>query len=129
MLLELALSAALLGALTIVSLQMLAALSAQRRAAEQRAVATQEAANLVERVSALPWSEVTPQRVAEMRMSPAAQETLEGATLTLSATEEDGPPAAKHVRVEIDWDGAGPRVNPPVQLHTWLYEAAREGAR
>jgi hypothetical protein len=126
MLLELALSMALLGALTVVSLQMLAALSAQRRAAEQRAIATQEAANLIERVSALPWSEVTPERVAEMRMTPATQHTLDGATANVSVTTEAGPAAAKHVRVEIGWDDASPRAGAPVRLHAWLFETRGE---
>jgi hypothetical protein len=126
MLLELALSAALLGALIVVSLQLLAALSAQRRTAERQAIAMQEAANLLERVSALPWREVTPERLADVRMSQGAQQALSGATATLSVTPENGKPAAKHVRVEIGWDDAAPRVDAPVRLHAWLYGTARE---
>ena len=57
--LELAVAGALIGALLVVCLQLLAATAAGRRAADQQQCAILELDNVMERVVARPWAELT----------------------------------------------------------------------
>ena len=73
MMLELIAACGLMATLLLVSLNLVALTAAERRTIERRVVAQQEAANLIERVAALPWGEITDERLATFKLSPGAQ--------------------------------------------------------
>ena len=126
-LLEVVVAFGLMAVLVTICLQMLAVNAAARRAVERRAVALQEAANMLERVSALSWEQITAQRVAEFELSPSVRDILPGATARLSveASGDAGPPA-KQVRVEISWTNSVGETEAPVQLSSWTYARGKE---
>jgi len=112
--------------LVAVCAQMFATIGVERRAAEKRTLALQEAANVVEQISSLPWDEINETRLATIVMSPSAQETLVGGTVKINLEPVAGLPMAKHVRVEIGWPNGLPGTAAPVQLDYWAY--ASKGA-
>lgn len=121
MLMETMAGAAVLAVLITICLQMFASLSISRRAAERRAMALQEAANTIERVSALSWDEITSEKLATMTMTPSVQELLVGGALKLTLRPVETAPPAKQVQVEITWRNDTGGTDAPVRLNYWFY--------
>ena len=117
------------GAMTVVlvtmCVQMLTLTTVQRRAAERRTIALEEAANLVESVGALSWGEITPERVAQFRISEAAQEILAGGTLKIAIEPSTSGPPAKLVRLEIVWPSGADGRDASVHLSSWVFSHAK----
>ncbi len=126
-LIEIAVAAALLAVLIGVSAQMVVATNAQRPALEKRAIALQQAANIIERVTAWPWQDITAERLASVKLAPSVTELLPGAALKLSVEPAVDAPPGKHVRVEISWTNAAGGTDSPVRLNYWAY--ARPGEK
>jgi hypothetical protein len=129
-LLEIIAAFGLMAVLVAVCLQMLSVTALARRAVERRAVALQEATNLLERVSTLPWSDITAERLSKFDVAPSVREILPGvaARLAVEATGDAGPPA-KQIRVEITWSNAAGDTDAPLCLCAWTYAPATEAAR
>ena len=121
MLMETMAGAAILAVLITVCLQMFASVSVSRRASERRAMALQEAANTIERISALPWDQITIENLTAMKLAPSAQEHLAGATLKLLLRPIETIPFAKQVQVEITWQNDAGGMDAPVRLNYWFY--------
>ena len=94
-LLELITAGALLGVILTTCLQMTGAAAGQRRAVRQRQAADLELANVLERLAARPWSELTPERAARERLSPAAAALLPEAELHAAVAAVPGMPAGE----------------------------------
>lgn len=144
---ELLVAGVLLVALTAVCVQMLAVLAGHRRAVEQEQTAIREAANLMERLAAVPWDELTPEGVRDVRLSEEARRALPGGELEISVTsskfgeplagervagdrvagvERSEPPVAqvpgaKRILVSIRWQDRTGRFVRPVRLAAWRY--------
>lgn len=96
-----------------------------RLAAARHNWALTEASNCLERLSAAPWDDLTPQRAAAEALSPSAREVL-GPTATMVTKIEDiaAEPASRKIDVEIHWTNDG-RPAPGVRLTTWRYRLPR----
>lgn len=125
--LEVVVGCGLLAVLLALAVQLLSVTALQRRHTERRAIALEQAANVVERVSAVPYAEITPERLAAIELSPEVRQILPGGTARLFVDDEAGDVPAKRVRVEIQWTGAGGRTEAPARLTYWFYPPA-EGA-
>lgn len=126
-LLELAVAGILLGTLLTVCLQMVGATAARRRAVEDRQTAMLEAGNVMERLAARPWDELTPEAVAEIELSSEARESLLEGRLEVDVTR-GGPdePDAKRVAVLVRWNDRSGKPQRPVRLVAWRYRRAGE---
>jgi Tfp pilus assembly protein PilV len=105
--------------------QLLAALASHRRESERRLAAIHEAANQMERLAVLPWSELTPEATAAWKLSQEAADALPAGELTVSISDAElpveAPPAARRVEVEVAWrNSAGPMVD-PVRVVAWRF--------
>ena len=125
--LEVIVGCGLLAVLLAVCVQLLSVEALERRNYERRAIALQEAANIIERVSAMPFEEITPQRLGDIQLSPEVEQILPGGAAQLFVEEEKGKVPSKRVRVEIKWGTAG-RTEAPVRLTYWAYTQP-EGAK
>jgi hypothetical protein len=125
-LLELTASSVILAGCLLVTLSALDALGAQRRAAAHRDLALAEAANIVERLSALPEAELTVEHVAGVALSEAANR-LPGGQLKIDLTDAATQPPSRKLHVEVHYLLEGGQPAAPVRLTTWLYRA--EGAQ
>ena len=120
-LIEVIVAAGLLVVLLGFCVQLLALTALERRATERRAIALQEAANLMEQTSTLPYEELTSEKLSQLGVSEEVAEILPGAKATLAVEDEAGEVAAKRVQVALEWQGRGKRTEPPVQLVYWAY--------
>jgi hypothetical protein len=124
-LLECVVALTLLGAALTLGVQALGWSAAQRRLAQQRHVAMQEAANCLEQVRQLPWSELNHQRLAQLKLSAEAQRQLASAELRVTS-ETAGEQHAIKVRVEIQWLSRAGGTPWQVSLVTWRYNTEKD---
>jgi type II secretory pathway pseudopilin PulG len=120
-LLELVAAAALLATILVVCLQLLAATTLQRRAADQRQLALMEVENTLERLTARPWNELTPQTAAG-QLSPNLRGRLPGAELKVEVTTSPAEPLAKRIAVSIRWKDHSGQFTKPVTIVTWRWK-------
>jgi hypothetical protein len=94
----------------------------QRRAADHRQRAVQEAANVMERITAYPYDEITPERARELALSPSARQSLPHAELAVAVGDEQpgASRAAKRISVRLRWHGRSGEWESPVRLTTWV---------
>jgi Tfp pilus assembly protein PilX len=124
LLLEMLAAAVLVMTLVVVSTQMIEASAHQRLALRHRQAAMEEAANLLERIAARPWSQLTPAAVAHERLSDDARQALPGGALSIELRPEGGPPAARQVLVTVAWREAPGREPLAVRLAAWRFQDA-----
>jgi prepilin-type N-terminal cleavage/methylation domain-containing protein len=119
-LIELVVAAALLATVLVVCLQLLAATALQRRAANQRQLALQEVENTIERLTAKPWNELTPQTTVQL---PAAvRSRLPGAELKVEVATAPAEPSAKRIAVSLRWKDHSGQFTKPVAIVTWRWK-------
>jgi Tfp pilus assembly protein PilV len=102
-------------------------LAAERRGAERRERATQEAANLMERLADRPWDELTPESARSLTLSEPAQAVLRDGTLEVAVASIAGPPSAKKITILVRWGDRDGGKAAPVRLVAWVHR--REGGR
>ena len=73
---EMAMASVMVMIAMTLTVKVLGYAGAQRRAAEHRQRAVQETANVLERITAYPYDEITPERARQLSLSPAAQQSL-----------------------------------------------------
>ena len=127
LLLETTVAIVILAAAIVAVAHTMAVLSVQRQSAERQSLATQEAANLMERIYVLPASEITPKKVAELKLSPTCRERLPEATLDIAVESLGAEPPAKRISIEIEWTGHGGVRCQPVRVTAWKH-AKKEAA-
>jgi uncharacterized protein (DUF58 family) len=118
---EVIVGCALVAVLLALCVQLLSVTALERRGVERRAIALEQAANLIERVSAMPFEQITPQRLGEIKLAEEVEAILPKAAVTWSVADEPGDVPAKRVRVEIAWTGLGGRAESPARLTYWAY--------
>jgi len=125
---EVIVSVGLVAVLLAVTVQTLSLMAVQRRNLDRRAIALQEAANLVERVSLLGYDKLSEETLSRIELAPEVQKVLPGVESSIQLAAEPGEVPGKRVRVEITWNGKAGR-EPPVQLTHWFWQGAGGGAR
>jgi type II secretory pathway pseudopilin PulG len=120
-------------ALIGICVQMLASASRQRRSAERRAVALQEAENVIESIGALDWEEVIPERLAQYQLSDGGQAALVHGQLRVVVEPGERNPPSKLIRVKVSWPGLGSGETTSddalsVRLSTWAFPRTKVAA-
>ena len=111
----------ILGVATTAVVHMVSTIAMQRRFADRQTLGAEEAANLMEEIFAMPWSEITDEKLAELSLSETLQRLGGNPALTVSARHQPGPPASREIRISIDWAEPGGERSKPVQLIAWRY--------
>jgi hypothetical protein len=119
---ELAMAAVMMTIAMSLTVKVLGHAGYQRRSAEQRQRAIVEVANAMERITADPFDEVTPERARRLSISPESAGSLPGAELTVEVNEERPAPgrSAKRIAVRLRWKGRSGEWEAPVRLTTWI---------
>ncbi len=104
--------------------QLVATSTAQLRQQDERTIAVQEAANVMDQVLHTPWDEFGQGGATSPRLSPAVQQQLPNSQLQVTASDPEGRPVARRVVVQISW--AGPVADSPqhVRLVSWAFAPA-----
>jgi hypothetical protein len=103
-------------------LQILAIAASQRRTTEVRRLALQEVANQAEHIALLPWGELTDDQLAGRKPSDELLAAAPTATLKVTQVEEAGPPAARRIRLAVEWTTPAGDTAQPVQLTVWRHQ-------
>lgn len=122
-LLEMFVAGTLVAILLSICLQVMKATAEQQRAIEHCQLAVQEAANLMERLCARPWPQLTPETARQLQLREEIRQVLPGAALAVSVVQPAGEPEAKRIAVEIRWQGKPNRAMRPVRLVAWKYRS------
>ena len=133
-LLEMAVAGVLLLTLMTLCVRYFAVTATQRRALDHRQAALGEAANIMERATARPWSDLTAEGLAKISLSPETKAALPEGELKIDLADEDArpsPPAplpkgegkleAKRITVTIRWQDNQGQWTQPVRLTAWRY--------
>jgi Tfp pilus assembly protein PilE len=120
--LELLVAGILLGTLMTLCLEFFGAVAGQRRALQQRQAATQEVANVMERIAARPWESLTTERLKEVPFSEEAKAQLPEAQMEIDVATPADDPTAKRVTVSVQWQNAAGELVRPVRLVAWRYQ-------
>ena len=111
-----------LSALTTICLRFFAAENDQRRQVFAHLAATQEAANLLERIEALEWKELTPQNAATFQLSAQARQALPEGRVEMLVDGPSGTPPARQVAVAVHWRPQAGGPEREVRLVAWRYK-------
>jgi len=84
----------------------------ERTRTDDRLAAMDAAVNIMESVRARPWSELTPEWAAGLKLSEPVAGRLKDGELSVRVTPEPDRPHVKRVTVEVHWDH---RPSVPVQ--------------
>ena len=119
---EIIVAAGLLGVVVLVTVPSLRWVSAGRLAAAQRQLASQELANVMERLLTREPSALTPEAVATEELSAEAKARLPGGELRVTVTATDDSPPARRVTAELRWNDATGQSMVPIRLTAWKYQ-------
>jgi hypothetical protein len=81
----------------------------------------------MEEQTALPYAEVTPQSLAQLKLPSEAQQLLPQPSLTATVVPSDKP-TGKGLSLEITWQERTGESSKPVRLIAWIYPVAAEEA-
>ena len=126
MLLEVIVAGSLLAVLMAICVQLLSAAADQRHAADQRQCAIEELANLMERIAARPWADLTEAVATQEQetLSASAESQLPGAELKIEIVAEPEEPDAKRITASLRWQNRNGQYVAPLSLTTWRYGIA-----
>ena len=123
-LMELSVALAIVAVALVAIAQLLVTAVHQHRLIARRAAATQEASNVLDRIVARKWGELSAGEVDGVALSPGFLRTTPAARLTAEVAEVPGPPTAKRVRVSVAWTNLVGESEIPVTLFAWKYSEA-----
>jgi Tfp pilus assembly protein PilE len=126
LLLELVVASVLLGVVMSAAIPALGWIARQRTVAQQRQAALLEVDNLMERLTALDWGDLTPQRAGEFKLSGPLQDQLFEPKLDVVVQVDSQDETAKEIRIELTWNMAAGRPAPPVRLSAWVFRQSEK---
>jgi Tfp pilus assembly protein PilV len=128
LLVEVTMAAVLLMIAMTLTVKVLGLVALERRASERRQRALFEVANVMERISAHPFDEVTPELARRLTLSPPARQSLPDSELAVDVaeTEPGQGRSAKRIAIRLRWRGPGGEWVAPVRLTSWI-ERRRQG--
>jgi Tfp pilus assembly protein PilV len=126
-LIEMAVTGVLITAAMAATLQVVGWVAVERRAVERRERAVLEASNLLERISARSWDELSTDTLASIKISDQTASFLPGSALEVKVDPIEEAPARKKISVEIHWRDRSGRTESPVRLVSWVYRRGGPG--
>jgi hypothetical protein len=117
---EIALSILLLAVVMTTTVHVLGLVAGERRAVERRELAIQEAANVMERLTAEPWDGVTPELARGIALSDGLRRALPGPELAIEVDEKDAAAGSKRVAVRLRWRNRAGGWEAPVRVTAWI---------
>lgn len=128
MLVEMTIAAAMIAAAMVMTVKVLGYAAHQRREAEHRQRALLEASNIMERITAVPYEEVTPEKTQGYIISPVSAALLPGLELNVNIQEQGASPdrPVKRIAVRLRWKGRSGEWEAPVRLTTWIERGRAE---
>jgi hypothetical protein len=120
---EVAMSAVMLMIAMALTTKVLGWVAIERRAWDRRQWAAQEVANLMERVTSLPYDAVTAPSAEAVGLSAQAKQLLPEAELKVEVAEDQpaGGKGSKRVAIRLRWHNRAGQWDAPARLVSWIY--------
>jgi hypothetical protein len=127
LLVEVAMAAVLLMIAMGLTVKVLGLVAVERRASERRQRALFEVGNLMERITAYPFDEVTPELGRRLALTPTSAQSLPDAQLAvdIAGSEPGAGRSAKRVAIRLRWRGPEGEWVAPVRLSSWIERRRR----
>ena len=125
-LLEITTAGILLAVMLVVCVQMFRATAAQRQALRDRRIAIREADNVMERLCARAWEELTPKSVRDLPVGEELRQALPGSELEIQLVRPDDEPNAKRITVVLRWPARSGRPDHSIRLVAWRYRQSED---
>ena len=111
------------------TVKVLGLVALERRASERRQRALFEVANVMERITAYPFDEVTSELAGRLTLSAPARHSLPDSELAVdvAAPEPGQGRLAKRIAIKLRWRGPDGEWVAPVRLTSWI-ERRRQGS-
>ncbi len=122
MLVEVAIGVALAVVVMIAVAQLVAVVAKQRREVAQTHLATQEVANVMERVMVLPWGELTTEAAEQFVAAHPPAAALDDPQLSITVSDSDDPLPTKEIEIALSWRDHAHRRVEPVRLVAWKHQ-------
>jgi hypothetical protein len=120
-LIEMAMTGVLIAAAMAATLQVVGWVARERRGVERRERAVLEASNILERVAARPWDDLSTEALAPIKLPEAARAFLPVSSIDLKVATIEDAPGRKKLTVEVRWSDRSGRPEAPVRLVAWAY--------
>jgi hypothetical protein len=117
-----AMSTVILVVVMSLAIKILGWVALERRGTERRERATLEVANLMERLTAYPYEQVTPELARKSTLSTETAASLPGAELKVdvAANEPAKDRSAKRIAIQLRWRNQQGDWVAPVRLTSWI---------
>ena len=127
LLVEVAMAAVLLMIAMGLTVKVLGLVAVERRASERRQRALLEVSNIMERITAYPFDEVTPELGRRLALTPTSKQSLPDAQLAVdvAGSEPGAGRSAKRVAIRLRWRGPEGEWVAPVRLTSWIERRRR----
>jgi hypothetical protein len=123
-----AMMATAIASVVLVSVTQLVAMIARKHLAyERRTLATLEAGNVMEQLMSWRWAELTPDKLAALRLSDECRQRLPDARLRVQTTTDGQADGGRRIDVQIDWRNEANRQGEPIRLVAWRYRNEEAG--
>jgi hypothetical protein len=122
LLVEVAMATVLLMIAMTMTVRVLGWVASERRSSERRQRAVLEVSNVMERITAYPFEEVTPDLARRITLSDAARALLPDSELSVGVVDcpsEEGL-AARRIAIRLRWRGSSGLWDRPVRLCSWI---------
>jgi Tfp pilus assembly protein PilV len=127
-LIETAITSLLLSALFLTAIPTIGWIVRTRQAAERHQVALLAVGNLMERITSLEWSALTPERLSAMSLPESVSRQLPDAALQIAVESPADESDVKQISIELRWPEAAPGTwSAPVRLTAFAHERAGRG--
>lgn len=122
LLMEMIAAGVLLLAFTTVCVKYFSVLATQRESLNQRQAAISETSNIMERLMADKFDDLTPEAIAKITLSPEAKTALPDGELKIDLADVDAKPLSKRITVSIRWQDRNGQWMQPTRLVAWRYK-------
>ena len=122
LLVEVAMATVLLMIVMTLTVKVTGFVALERRASERRQRAMLEVANMMERITAYPFADVTSDLASRMTLSPAVRQSLPDSELAVDVADSQPGPgrSAKRIAITLRWRGRDGEWVAPVRLNSWI---------
>jgi type II secretory pathway pseudopilin PulG len=127
-LLELTVASVLIGGLMLSVVPTLAWIVRERQAADRQQAAAFAVGNLMERVTALAFDDLTDERLAAIALPESIAKQLPEAALKIMVQSHPESPDARRISIELSWLATSSTRAAPVKLAAWVYRNERSRA-
>ena len=128
-LVELVIAGMLLSSIMVSIVPMLKLVNGQGRLTDERQEALAEVSNIMERIIASPFAELSNEKLKQFRVSPHVTRQLRQPELTITATPDPDRAGMLRIEVELDWVRQTRRREPPVCLVAWVHDLQRRSTK